>query len=146
MGDDIGLGLSSMAICFDFCSSNIVQHSNQNPYFYRFQYYHPLMTQFTLSKRLTAHNNWSETLLCTLHGEYHKLIRCLETWYKKEHKKHQLWSQSKYKDLIEQSRCCWISNRRTNLIALKIVFEPSLQLKLSSNLNCFSRQHFMKPW
>ena len=28
MGDDIGLGLSSMAICFDFRSTNVVQLSN----------------------------------------------------------------------------------------------------------------------
>ena len=28
MGDDIGLGLFSMAICFDFCSANVVQFSN----------------------------------------------------------------------------------------------------------------------
>ena len=34
MGDDIGLGLSSMAICFDFRSTNIVQLSNRNQYLY----------------------------------------------------------------------------------------------------------------
>ena len=34
MGDDIVLGLSSMAICFDFRSTNVVQLSNWNPYFY----------------------------------------------------------------------------------------------------------------
>ena len=28
MGDDIGSGLSSMAVCFDFRSTNIVQHSS----------------------------------------------------------------------------------------------------------------------
>ena len=32
MSDDIGSGLSSMAICFDFRSTNVVQLSNQNPY------------------------------------------------------------------------------------------------------------------
>ena len=32
MDDDIGLGLSSMAICFDFLSTNVVQLSNHNPY------------------------------------------------------------------------------------------------------------------
>ena len=32
MGDDIGLGLSSMAVCFDFRSTNLVQLSNRNPY------------------------------------------------------------------------------------------------------------------
>ena len=36
MVDDIGSGLSSMAICFDFHSTNVVQLSNRNPYFYRF--------------------------------------------------------------------------------------------------------------
>ena len=36
MDDDIGLDLLSMAVCFDFRSTNIVQLSNQNPYFYRF--------------------------------------------------------------------------------------------------------------
>ena len=34
MGDDIGLGLSSMAVCFDFRSTNVVQLSNRNPYFF----------------------------------------------------------------------------------------------------------------
>ena len=33
MGDDIGSGLSSMAVCYDFRSTNKVQLSNQNPYF-----------------------------------------------------------------------------------------------------------------
>ena len=32
MGDDIGLGLLSMAVCYDFRSTNVVQLSNQNPY------------------------------------------------------------------------------------------------------------------
>ena len=45
MGDDISLGLSSMAVCFDFCSTNIVKLSNRNPYFHRFQCHHPLMTE-----------------------------------------------------------------------------------------------------
>ena len=45
MGDDIDLGLSSMAVCFDFRSTNIVQLSNRNLYFYRFRYHHPLITQ-----------------------------------------------------------------------------------------------------
>ena len=31
MGDDIGLGLLSMAICFDFRSTNVVQLSNEDP-------------------------------------------------------------------------------------------------------------------
>jgi hypothetical protein len=32
MGDDISLGLPSMAVCFDFPSTNVVQLSNWNPY------------------------------------------------------------------------------------------------------------------
>ena len=36
MSDEIRLGLSSTAICFDFGSTNVVKLSNQNPYFYRF--------------------------------------------------------------------------------------------------------------
>jgi len=47
MGDDIGLGLSSMAVCFDFRSTNVVQLSNQNSYFYRFQCHHPLTTKLS---------------------------------------------------------------------------------------------------
>ena len=35
MGDDFGSGLSSMSICFDFRSTNVVQLRNRNPYFYR---------------------------------------------------------------------------------------------------------------
>ena len=45
MGDDIGLDLLSMAVCFDFRSTNVVQLSNRNPYFYRFQCHNPLITQ-----------------------------------------------------------------------------------------------------
>ena len=47
MGDDIGSGLSSMAVCFDFSSTNVVQLSNRDPYFYRFQCHHPLITQLS---------------------------------------------------------------------------------------------------
>ena len=49
MGDDIGSGLSSMSFCFDFRSTNIVQLSNRNPYFYRLRCHHPLITQLTYS-------------------------------------------------------------------------------------------------
>ena len=45
MGDDIGSGLLSMAVCFDFRSTNIVQLSNWNQCFYRFGCHHPLITQ-----------------------------------------------------------------------------------------------------
>ena len=31
MGDDISSGLSSMAVCFDFRSTNVVQLSNRTP-------------------------------------------------------------------------------------------------------------------
>ena len=50
MGDDIGLGLSSMAVCFDFRSTNVVQLSNRTPYFYRFRCHHPLITQLNLKE------------------------------------------------------------------------------------------------
>ena len=47
MDDDIGLGLSSMAVCFDFGSTNVVHLSNRNPYFYPFWCHHPIITQLT---------------------------------------------------------------------------------------------------
>ena len=47
MGDDIGSGLLSMAVCFDFHSTNVVQLSNWNPYFYQFRCHHPLITQLS---------------------------------------------------------------------------------------------------
>ena len=47
MGDDIGLALSSMAFCFDFCSTNVVQLSNWNPYFYWFGCHCPLITMLS---------------------------------------------------------------------------------------------------
>ena len=56
MGDDIGLGLPSMAVCFDFCSTNVVQLSNQNPYFYRFRCHHPLKTQLSFSQTISEWN------------------------------------------------------------------------------------------
>ena len=43
MGNDIGSGLSSMAVCFDFSTTNIVQLSNWNRYFYRFRCHHPAL-------------------------------------------------------------------------------------------------------
>ena len=52
MGDDIGLGLLSMAVCFDFHSTNIVQLSNRNPYFYQFRCHHPLITQLRLKTHI----------------------------------------------------------------------------------------------
>ena len=54
MGDDIGSGLMSMAICFDFRSTNVVQLSNRNPYFYRFRCCHPLITQLRLTLSLVS--------------------------------------------------------------------------------------------
>ena len=47
MGDDIGSGLSSMFVYFDFCSTNVVKLSNRKPCFYRFQYHHPLIENQT---------------------------------------------------------------------------------------------------
>ena len=43
MGDDISSGLSSMAVCFDFPPTNVVQLSNQNPYFC----HHPLVPKLS---------------------------------------------------------------------------------------------------
>ena len=54
MRDDIGLGLLSMAGCFDFCSTKVVQLSNWNPYFYLFQCHHPLMTQPIMNQKALA--------------------------------------------------------------------------------------------
>ena len=51
MGDGIGLHLSTMAVCFDFRSINIVQLSNQNPYFHRFQCHHPPYIKVLLFKK-----------------------------------------------------------------------------------------------
>ena len=56
MGDEIGSVLASMAVCFDFNSANLVQISNQNPYSYRFQCHHPLITQLTVDV-LLSHKN-----------------------------------------------------------------------------------------
>ena len=47
MGDDISSGLLSMAVCFDFCSTNLVQLSNGNPYCYQFRCHHSLITQLS---------------------------------------------------------------------------------------------------
>jgi len=58
MGDDIRLGLSSMAFCFDFCSTHVVQLSNRNFYFYRFQCYHPLITKLSYAWL------WAESMRC----------------------------------------------------------------------------------
>ena len=51
MGDDISSGLSSMAVCFDFRSTNVVQLSNGNPYFYQFRCHHPLITQLSFEDK-----------------------------------------------------------------------------------------------
>ena len=50
MGDDLGLGLLFMGVCFDFRSTNVVQLSNQNLYFYRFGCHHPLITQLNMDR------------------------------------------------------------------------------------------------
>ena len=50
MGDDIGLSLMSMAVCFR--STNVVQVSNRDLYFYWFRCHHPLITQLSLKRIL----------------------------------------------------------------------------------------------
>ena len=52
MGDGIGSGLLSMVVCFDFRSTNVVQLSNRNPYFYWFWCHHPLITQLRLKTHI----------------------------------------------------------------------------------------------
>ena len=52
MGDNIGLGLLFMSVCFEFCSTNVVQLSNWNPHFYWFRCNHPLITQLTHQRTL----------------------------------------------------------------------------------------------
>ena len=47
MDNDIGSDLLSMAVCFDFCSTNVVQLSYRNPYFYQFRCHHPLIIQLS---------------------------------------------------------------------------------------------------
>ena len=77
MGDDIRSGLSSMAICFDFCSTNVVQLSNQNPYFYRFWCHHPLVTQLKLEAILFGQKiifDPHSKLSTYLHFTYHAKI------------------------------------------------------------------------
>ena len=54
MSDDIGFDLSSMAVCFDLHSTNVVQLNNQNPYFLWFWCHHPLITQLTVTFGLTC--------------------------------------------------------------------------------------------
>ena len=44
MGDDIDSGLLSMAVSFDFHTTNVVQLSNRDQYFYQFRCHHPLIT------------------------------------------------------------------------------------------------------
>ena len=62
MGDDIGSG----SVCFDFCSTKVVQLSNPNLYFYWFGCHHPLITQLSLSR-------WEERGL--------KIIDFETTWF-----------------------------------------------------------------
>ena len=51
MDNDIGSDLLSMAVCFDFCSTNVVQLSYRNPYFYQFRCHHPLITQLRENRK-----------------------------------------------------------------------------------------------
>ena len=52
LGDENSSGLSSMVVCFDFRSTNLVQLSNCSPYFYQFRCHHPLIIQLTLDSKL----------------------------------------------------------------------------------------------
>ena len=69
MGDDNGSGPSPMAVCFDFCSTNVVQLSNRNLYFYWFQchhlvIHHPLITQLRRKVRRVIKDKSLWTLFC----------------------------------------------------------------------------------
>ena len=68
MGDDIGSGLLSMSVCFDFRSTNVVQLSNRNPYFYQFQCHHPLITQLTLSYKKVLQNTQNLLIVPSIRG------------------------------------------------------------------------------
>ena len=66
MGDEIGSGLLSMAVCFDFRSINVVKLSNRNPYFYWFQCHHPLQYY----SPIVTHGNIFGLKTCVTMGEY----------------------------------------------------------------------------
>ena len=72
MGDDIGPGLSFMAVCFDSCSTNVVQLSNQNPYFYQFRCHHPLITQRRRKYESVSDFFWPHCEFCVLYDDYDK--------------------------------------------------------------------------
>ena len=63
MGDDISSGLSSMSVCFEFCSTIVEQLGNRNPYFYQFRCHHPVVTQLRLES-VKDFNCWFGTFLC----------------------------------------------------------------------------------
>ena len=65
MGDDIGLGLWSMAVCFDFRSNNVVQLSNHSLYFYQFPCHNQLITQL-YDKDIQRWSNFLIKLLALL--------------------------------------------------------------------------------
>ena len=52
MGDDISLCMLSIADWYDFCSTNVVQLSNRNLYFYWFQCHHPLINQLNSNQNI----------------------------------------------------------------------------------------------
>ena len=62
MGDDISSGLSSMAVCFDFRSINVVQLSNLNTHFYQFRCHHPLITQLNMNYQ----KNDAQQMICII--------------------------------------------------------------------------------
>ena len=70
MGDDIGSGLLSMAVCFDFRSTNVAQLSNCNLFFYRFWCHHPLIIQLRPTCYINCIQNWvfSPLLVVSLSG------------------------------------------------------------------------------
>ena len=76
MDNDIGSDLLSMAVCFDFCSTNVVQLSYRNPYFYQFRCHHPLIIQ--LSENIGACksiNSYSKIVQTFVHFRVERVIR-----------------------------------------------------------------------
>ena len=68
MGDDISASLLCVAVWIHFRSTNVVQLSNRNPYFYRFQCHHPLITQLSFdtisAQELFGKQSLEGTALC----------------------------------------------------------------------------------
>ena len=115
MGDDIGSGVSSMAVCFDFWSTNVVQLSNKDLYFYKFWCHHPFITQLMTLDKLY----WPSRLLWNTEVlSYTKM-------------------NSSILDYRQQSECGWFSY--TSWLCLPPLWGPSKADDiLCSKIQCYS--------